>query len=164
MPQLNPEFFISQIFWLVITFSFLFIFLWRITLPRIGSVLEKRANKISEDIRTAKQYQAEAEEIQNKIDTQLRKAKLENSELIKEQNTNLQNHITKELDKIDESLNIKLNEASNTIQKNKDNSINQINDQIYEITKLTLSKISNIKTDENEIRDIVTNIQKKAIN
>ena len=50
MPQLNPEFFISQLFWLVISFTFLFIFLWRISLPRISTVLEKRSNKINEDI------------------------------------------------------------------------------------------------------------------
>ena len=69
MPQLNPEFYISQLFWLVLTFTFLFIFLWRISLPRISTVLEKRANKINDDIKIAKQYQAEAEEIQNKIDS-----------------------------------------------------------------------------------------------
>ena len=54
MPQLNPEFYISQLFWLVISFTFLFIFLWRISLPRISTVLEKRSNKINEDIEIAK--------------------------------------------------------------------------------------------------------------
>ena len=44
MPQLNPEFFISQLFWLILTFSFLLFFLWKISLPRISSVLEKRDN------------------------------------------------------------------------------------------------------------------------
>ena len=55
MPQLNPEFFASQLFWLVITFVFLFIFLWRVSLPRINSVQMKRENKIKEDIKKAKQ-------------------------------------------------------------------------------------------------------------
>ena len=64
MPQLNPEFFLSQVFWLVITFSFLLIFLWRISLPRISSVLEKRENKINNEIHTAKKLQTEAKEIQ----------------------------------------------------------------------------------------------------
>ena len=54
MPQLNPEFFVSQLFWLVVTFSFLLLFLWKVSLPRIGSVLEKRENKINNDIETAK--------------------------------------------------------------------------------------------------------------
>ena len=164
MPQLNPEFFISQIFWLVISFSFLFIFLWRISLPRIGSVLDKRASKINEDIKIAKEYQAEAEEIQIKIDGQLRKSKLETSELIKSANTNFQNDVAKKLEKIDRALNDKLNDASSSIEESKKNSLMQINTQIYEITKLTLSKISNIQVSDSEIKDIIENIQKKVGN
>ena len=83
MPQLNPEFFVYQIFWLVLTFTFLFIFLWRISLPRISTVLEKREGKINDDIKEAKQLQAEAEKIQIKIDSQLREAKYETADLIK---------------------------------------------------------------------------------
>ena len=64
MPQLNPEFFLSQVFWLVICFSFLLIFLWKISLPRISTVLEKREKKINDNIQTAKKLQAEAKEIQ----------------------------------------------------------------------------------------------------
>ena len=164
MPQLNPEFYMSQLFWLVLTFTFLFIFLWRISLPRISTVLEKRASKINDDIRLAKQHQAEAEEIQNKIDFQLREARLETSELIKTANFNFQDQIAKELEKIDNTINLKIDETSATITKSKAESLKQINDQIYEITKLTLSKISNIKADDNEIKDVVTSIYQGAIN
>ena len=45
MPQLNPEFFISQLFWLFISFSFLLFFLWKISLPRISTVMLARENK-----------------------------------------------------------------------------------------------------------------------
>ena len=83
MPQLNPEFFISQLFWLILTFSFLLFFLWKISLPRISSVLEKRDNKINNDVNTAKKMQAEAEEIQKQIEDQLKKAKDETSDQIK---------------------------------------------------------------------------------
>jgi len=164
MPQLNPEFFISQLFWLVISFTFLFIFLWRISLPRISTVLEKRANKISEDINIAKKHQAEAEEIQIKIDSQLRTAKIETSELIKAANKKLQDHAERELEKIDNSLNAKIEEVSSTIEKNIADSLKLINDQIYDITKLTISKISTIEANDNEIKEIVDNIQQKAIN
>ena len=79
MPQLEQtEFFISQLFWLVLTFTFLLIFLWRISLPRISSVLEKRESKIDNDITSAKQLQAEAEEIQKQIDQQLRRGSIRN--------------------------------------------------------------------------------------
>lgn len=164
MPQLNPEFFISQLFWLVLTFSFLFIFLWRISLPRISKVLEKRANKINNDIKIAKQQQTEAEEIQNRIDSHLREAKLEASELIKTANSNFQEHTSKELEKIDNALNLKLDEASINIEKNKSNSLKKINDQIYDITKLTLSKISNINANDNDIKEIVDEVKDRIVN
>ena len=164
MPQLNPEFFISQLFWLAISFAFLFIFLWRISLPKISSVLEKRANKINEDIKIAKQYQAETEEIQTNINNLLKKARLETTDLIKSTNQNLQAHTAKELEKLDNSLNAKLDESSSIIEKNKADSLNQINDQIFDITKLTLSKISSIVVSDNDIKDIVTSEQQKLVN
>jgi len=164
MPQLNPEFYISQLFWLLVCFSFLFIFLWRISLPRIGSVLEKRANKINDDIKIAKQYQAETEEIQIRIDNQLREAKIETTELIKSANQNLQDHSAIELEKVDKALNEKLEETSKIIEKNKVDSMGQINDQIYEITKLIVSKISNIEVNSNDIKETISKIDTKVIN
>jgi F-type H+-transporting ATPase subunit b len=164
MPQLNPEFFVSQLFWLIISFVFLFLFLWRISLPRIGSVLEKRTNKINEDIRVAKKYQAEAEEIQTGINNKLKIAKTETLELIKSANINLQEHATKELEKLDVALNTKLEEASSQVEKNKNESLNQINEQIFEITKLTISKISGTKINDDEIKNALKKIQQKAIN
>jgi len=164
MPQLNPEFFISQIFWLIITFTFLFIFLWRISLPRIATVFEKRSNKINEDIEMAKIQQAKAEEIQKKIDSKLISARIETSDLIKNANNELQEYASKELEKIDNNLNLKLDEVTAAIEKSKTNSLGEINNQIYEITKLTLSKLSKIKVDDNEIKDVVSNVQKRVIN
>ena len=60
MPQLNPDFYFSQLFWLFITFSILLIFLWKISLPRITSVLTRRERKINNDIENAKKLQTEA--------------------------------------------------------------------------------------------------------
>ena len=82
MPQLNPEFFVSQLFWLAVTFVFLLIFLWRISLPRISNVLEKRERKINEDLTEAKELQVEAEKIQDKIENQLKQARSDASEMI----------------------------------------------------------------------------------
>ena len=126
--------------------------------------LEKSANKINEDIKIAKQYQAETEEIQTNINNLLKKARLETTDLIKSANQNLQAHTAKELEKLDNSLNAKLDESSSIIEKNKADSLNQINDQIFDITKLTLSKISSVVVSNSDIKDIVTSEQQKLIN
>ena len=164
MPQLNPEFFLSQLFWLVIAFSFLLIFLWRISLPRISKVLEKRETKINNDIGEAKKIQAEAEKIQEQIDNEIMKTREENAQNIKDLNINLQNKTLDELKKIDISLSKKINEAANLIEKNKQKSIKEIDEKVLEITKLILSKLSSNVISDEEIKKVVVSSSKKGLN
>ena len=162
MPQLNPEFYVSQLFWLILTFSFLLIFLWRISLPRISSVLEKRENKVSNDIESAKQLQAEAEKIQNQIENELLEARNQTIELVKKSTENFQLQSNKELQKLEEELNKKITESELLIKKNKNESLEEINNEIQELTKITLSKLSNLKIDDSEIKKHIMNIQSKG--
>ena len=161
MPQLNPEFFISQLFWLFVTFTFLLVFLWRISLPRISIVLEKRQRKINDDIATAKKLQEEAEEIQNLINEDLKKAKSESAELLKNTSLKLQEHAENELSKVGKELDKKINESHSIIEKNKIDSLSLVNDQIQEITKLTLSKVTSFKVTNEDIKKAILNAEKK---
>ena len=155
MPQLNPEFFVSQLFWLVVTFSFLLVFLWRISLPRIGSVLDKRERKISEDLATAKKLQAEAENIQEEIDSQLIQARSQATDILKKTSNSLQNKAEEELENLDKELDLKINDSAKTIEKNKKESLENIENQINDITKLTLSKIIKLNISDEEIKKAV---------
>ena len=53
MPQLNPEFWVSQIVWLVLTFGILYIVLSKLILPKISENLDSRKSQILENIETA---------------------------------------------------------------------------------------------------------------
>ena len=59
MPQLNPEFWISQIFWLTITFGILYIVLSKFILPKISANLEIRKSQILENIEAAEKGRKE---------------------------------------------------------------------------------------------------------
>jgi len=54
MPQLNPEFWISQIFWLTLTFGILYIVLSKLILPKISANLELRKSQIQDILRPQK--------------------------------------------------------------------------------------------------------------
>ena len=151
MPQLDPEFFLSQLFWLVVTFSFLLIFLWKITLPRISSALEKREGKINDDIQSAKKLQLEAEKIQSEIQVQIQQANDQAASLIRESSMRLQNKNNERLKDFDKELQAKIESASNEINKNKNESLSNINKQTIDITKMIISKFTSIKVSENDI-------------
>ncbi len=60
-PPFKTETFAGQVFWLLITFSFLFVVLWRIAGPRIQGILAERRGKIADDLKTAEEHRRSAE-------------------------------------------------------------------------------------------------------
>ena len=63
MPQFDPSSFASQLFWLVVTFTLLYLALWKMILPRIGGALETRQRKIDDDLDRATAAKQEADEV-----------------------------------------------------------------------------------------------------
>lgn len=63
MPQLEQiDTYLGQIFWLFVTFGFLYVVLWKAALPRVSSVLQERQERIDEDIRKAEEFKQEADD------------------------------------------------------------------------------------------------------
>ena len=61
MPQLNPEFWIAQIFWLILILSSLYIILWKIFLPKITDSIENRKLKVVNDLNETQKLKESAE-------------------------------------------------------------------------------------------------------
>ena len=88
MPQLNPEFWISQIFWLIITFGFLYIILSKLILPKISLNLELRKSQIQENIEAAEKQRESSEAKLKEYDNIISKSKLEANNILKEAREN----------------------------------------------------------------------------
>ena len=62
MPQLNTEFWISQIFWLTLVFGTLYLLLSKFILPKISNNLETRKSQIVENIGAAEKQREESDQ------------------------------------------------------------------------------------------------------
>jgi F-type H+-transporting ATPase subunit b len=60
-PPFDPSTFGSQLFWLVIIFGGLYLLMRRVAVPRIGSILEERENRIAGDLAEAARMKSESE-------------------------------------------------------------------------------------------------------
>jgi len=67
MPQLNPESWIPQIFWLALTFSVLYLVIAKIALPRLSESIEQRDDHISDHIDEAKKFKKPGREKVSRI-------------------------------------------------------------------------------------------------
>lgn len=61
-PPFDSTTFSSQILWLVITFGLFYLFMSRVVLPRIGSILETRRDRIAQDLNEANRLKEEADQ------------------------------------------------------------------------------------------------------
>ena len=77
MPQLNPEFWVSQIFWLTLTFGILYIVLSKLILPKISTNLELRKSQIQENIEAADKQRKDSESKLKEYEDIVLKSKLE---------------------------------------------------------------------------------------
>jgi F-type H+-transporting ATPase subunit b len=60
-PPFDPSHFPSQILWLAIIFGLFYLFLKRVALPRVGSILEVRRERIAHDLDQAAKLKGEAD-------------------------------------------------------------------------------------------------------
>ena len=84
MPQFETEFFGSLIFWSILSFGFLFFFLYKFGLPPVMAMLEQRAGKIREDLDRAEQARREAEARLADYEARLKQARAEVAAMLEE--------------------------------------------------------------------------------
>src|SRR5450432_1781265 len=74
-PPFDTTTFPSQLFWLAVTFAFLFTVLWKVAGPRINGVITLRRGAINSAIADAGKARGEAESAQAAYETALAKAR-----------------------------------------------------------------------------------------
>ena len=61
MPQLDPTTWFPQVFWLLITFGFLYLIVEKIVFPRLSDSIEQRNDHVSDNIDEANSIKDQAE-------------------------------------------------------------------------------------------------------
>ncbi len=74
-PPFDSSLFASQLIWFAITFGLLYVVVSRFILPRVGSVIERRAGAMRHDLDQAAQKSADAEEARAEMERAIAKAR-----------------------------------------------------------------------------------------
>ena len=127
MPQLNPEYWASQAFWLIIIFLSIYILIARIFIPKIKSNLDMRESKIRKDLEEAKTFREEAEKKLKAYKNLIESAKIDTKKILSESSQKLNEDIQAKKNKIQKEIEQETRNAEKEIQKFKSESLNKVN-------------------------------------
>ena len=163
MPQLNPEFWASQIFWLIIIFSSLYLIIWKIFLPKITYSIENRKSRIVNDLDEAQKLKENAEKKLNDYNEIIEKAKKEAKKIIEDSNKKLDRDIEIKKKIFYDEVKKELIAAEKEIKNLKSSSLSNISDIAAEISAEVIKQIINTEVNKSSVSAIVNDIAKKEM-
>tara|TARA_B100000925_G_scaffold244151_1_gene193922 strand:+ start:245 stop:832 length:588 start_codon:yes stop_codon:yes gene_type:complete len=162
MPQLNPEFWISQIVWLVITFGALYVILSKVILPKISNNLESRRSQILENIEIAEKQREESEEKLKEFDKIILNSKLEAKNLFNEARQKVLNEIDKKRSEMEKNLEEEISSAEKEIQSLNNNSTENIKKIATETSLSLIQQLIGEEINKESISSVVDGLTNKS--
>ena len=163
MPQLDPKYWASQAFWLILVFVILYISLSKFYLPKIKSNLDNRENKIKEDLENANKFKEQSEAKLKEYGLILDKAKKEVNKIHFDSKTALDKDIQSKKEVIEKEIEKEILKAQKEISEFKKNSISSIQNISENITANIIENISGDRLNESSVKSAVEEISKKNL-
>ena len=161
MPQLNPEFWISQIFWLTLTFGILYIVLSKLILPKISANLELRKSQIQDNIEAAEKKRKDSESKLKEYDDIIFKSKLEAKNIFKDSREKVIKDINNKKETLENQINEEIKKAEKEIEVVKKSAPEKINKIAIEASSELVKKLIGAEINNSSISAIVDDLSKK---
>ena len=164
MPQLDPTYWASQAFWLILVFTVLYISISKFYLPKIKDNLDNRENKIKEDLENANKFKEESEVKLKEYDLILENAKKEVLKIHFESKSALDKDIQSKKESMEKEIEKEILKAQKEISELKKNSISSIQIISGSIVSNIIENISGDKLNESSIKATVEDVSTKNMN
>ena len=163
MPQLNPEFWVSQIFWLTITFGILYIVLSKLILPKISVNLEIRKAQILENIEAAEKQREESELKIKEYEEIVQNSKNQAKNYINQAKEKVLKDINLKKETLDQNLNEEIKKAESEITNFKSKAPEKINKIAAETSADIIQQLIGTEVNNSSISAIVDELAKKKM-
>ena len=161
MPQLNPEFWVSQIFWLVLTFGIMYLVLSKLILPKISNNLETRKSQILENIEAAEKQREDSETKLKEYDQIILKNKTKANSIFNQAREKAVKDINAKREVLDKQIDDEIAKAEKEIQALRDNAPDKINKIAIETSSELLQKLIGAEVNNSSISAIVDDLSRR---
>ncbi|MEM8951780.1 MAG: F0F1 ATP synthase subunit B' [Pseudomonadota bacterium] len=162
MPQLEVSTYVSQIFWLIVTFSLLYYLLSRKALPRVAEILEARADRVRSDLDEAQRMRKEAEDALSSYEAVTAEAQQKAQARIAETQAKLQAEAAEAQAKLDAKLAKRVVEAETRIAKAREDALKELDDAALSTAQAAAERLAGVKVTKTDAKAALDAVLKEA--
>ena len=162
MPQLNPEFWFSQIFWLIIAFGIMFILLSKLVLPKISENLEVRKAQILENVEAAEKQREESDKKLKEYEKLILNSKNDAKNYFSKAREEILKDVDKKRENLEKEINEEISKAEKEILDLKDRSPEKIRKIAADTSSDLIKQLIGVEVNNSSISAIVEDISRKT--
>ena len=163
MPQLDPTYWASQAFWLILIFTLLYLALSKMFIPKIKESIDDRENKIKDDLDEAQKLKLIAEEKLKEYEITIENSKKEVQKIIFDSKNKLNISMQSKKKKIEKEIEIEVKNAEKEIKDLKKDSLANIFIISEEMTSKIVEMVSGDPINQSSVKAAVLESTKKNL-
>lgn len=127
-PPFDPEFFMPQFVWLILTFGLLYLLMSRVALPRVAGIIENRRERIAGDLDKAAQLKGQADDAMAEYERSLAEARAKAHAIANETREKMKDETDELRSETDAKLDEQLKAAETRIAVTKEKALANVRD------------------------------------
>jgi F-type H+-transporting ATPase subunit b len=161
MPQLNPEFWLSQILWLTGIFIILYFLVQKFFSPKLFSLIDARADFIKSLLKEAEIYKNQIQKIDNEYNLIIAEAKNESKKLSAKLKIDFNEKTSLKKKEFENILNSETQKAEQEINTFKKETLENIQSIAGEFSKELIEKITGTAPNSSNLNAVISEISNK---
>ena len=163
MPQLDPTYWASQAFWLILIFTALYLALSNLFIPKIKESIDSRENKIKDDLDEAQKLKDLAENKLKEYELSIENAKKEVQKIIFESKNELNSQILGKKKEFEKEIENEIKTAEKEIEVLKKESLKSISSISEEMASKVIEQISGEPMNQSSVKAAILEVSKKNL-
>ena len=158
-PPFDPSHYPSQILWLAIIFGLFYLFLKRVALPRVGSILEVRRERITHDLDQAAKMKEEADSAIAAYEQELAEARAKANSIGQDARDAAKAEAEAKRKEVESGLDKKLADAEAQIERIKSSALAEVGNIATDTASAIVERLIGLKVDKATVAAAVKSVR-----
>ena len=161
LPQLDPTWYASQSFWMLLTFCLMFLMMWRFVMPSMRATVDARRSRIEEDLQETEKLKNEASRLLKELEETQKDVKLKTQALFAQAQAEAQTLTKQTEEDFNARLSARIAEKEQLLASAKKDALQEVGRISSDLSAQIVQKFSGLTVSAEEISKTTSSVMEE---